>query len=60
LQNIKEDLRFQSPALQKLQEGAEDYLVTLFEDTNLCAIHARRKTILQVAIDAPILSKKPN
>ena len=28
-----------------LQEASEAYLVGLFEDTNLCAIHARRVTI---------------
>ena len=40
-----EDLRFQSTAILALQEAAEAYLVSLFEDTNLCAIHARRVTI---------------
>ena len=40
------DLRFQSSALLALQESAEAYLVGLFEDTNLCAIHARRVTIM--------------
>ena len=28
------------------QEAAECYLVGLFEDTNLCAIHAKRVTIM--------------
>ncbi len=36
------DMRFQSPALLALQEAAEAYLVGLFEDANLCAIHARK------------------
>jgi histone H3 len=36
------DLRFQSAAILALQESAEAYLVGLFEDTNLCAIHAKR------------------
>lgn len=39
------DLRFQSSAVLALQEAAEAYLVGLFEDTNLCAIHAKRMTI---------------
>ena len=38
--------RFQASALAALQEASEDYLVRLFEDTNICAIHARRVTIL--------------
>ncbi len=45
-QNHKSDLRFQSSAILALQEAAESYLVGLFEDTNLCAIHARRVTIM--------------
>ena len=45
-QNWRNDLRFQSTALEALQEAAEDYLVGLFEDTNLCAIHANRVTIM--------------
>merc|ERR1711957_546118 len=40
------DLRFQASALLALQEACEAYLVGLFEDTNLCAIHARRVTIM--------------
>ena len=44
-QDFKTDLRFQSAAILCLQEAAEAYLVGLFEDTNLCAIHARRVTI---------------
>jgi histone H3 len=45
-QDFKTDLRFQSTAILALQESAEAYLVGLFEDTNLCAIHAKRVTIL--------------
>jgi len=44
-QFIKPDLRFQSTAIQALQEASEAYLVSLFDDTNLCAIHAKRITI---------------
>ena len=39
-QDFKTDLRFQSAAILCLQEAAEAYLVGLFEDTNLCTIHA--------------------
>ena len=45
-QDYKTDLRFQSAAVLCLQEAAEAYLVGLFEDTNLCAIHAKRVTIM--------------
>ncbi|KAI3900685.1 hypothetical protein MKW98_009295 [Papaver atlanticum] len=38
-------IRFQSHALLALQEAAEDYLVVLFQDTFLCAIHDKRITI---------------
>ncbi|RDB15877.1 histone H3.2 [Hypsizygus marmoreus] len=44
-QAYRMDLRFQSSALMALQEAAEAYLVKLFEDTNLAAIHAKRVTI---------------
>ena len=45
-QDFKTDLRFQSAAVLCLQEAAEAYLVRLFDDANLCAIHARRVTIM--------------
>ena len=45
-QDFKTDLRFQSLAVLALQEACEAYLVGLFEDTNLCAIHAKRVTIM--------------
>lgn len=45
-QDQGEELRFQSSALSALQEAAEAYLCRLFEDTQLCAIHARRVTIM--------------
>ena len=44
--DFKADLRFQMAAVLALQEAAESYIVGLFEDTNLCAIHARRVTIM--------------
>ena len=49
-QDFKTDLRFQSAAVGALQEASEAYLVGLFEDTNLCAIHAKRVTIMPKVI----------
>jgi histone H3 len=45
-QDLKSDLRFQSTAVLALQEAAEAYLIGLYEDANLCAIHAKRVTIM--------------
>ena len=45
-QDFKTDLRFQRSAVLALQEASEACLVGLFEDTNLCAIHAKRVTIM--------------
>ena len=45
-QDFKTDLRFQSAAILCLQEATEAYIVRLFDDANLCAIHARRVTIM--------------
>jgi len=45
IHSLQTDLRFQSSAVMALQEAAEAYLVSLFEDTNLAAIHAKRVTI---------------
>ena len=45
-QDFRTDLRFESHALMALQEASEAYLVGLFQDVNLCAIHAKRVTIM--------------
>ena len=45
-QDFKTDLRFQASAIAALHEAMEDYIVNLFTDTNLCAIHAKRVTIM--------------
>ena len=45
IQNIHFDFRVQRVAITALHEAAKSYLVGLFEDTQLCAIHARRITI---------------
>ena len=44
-QNYKSDLRFQTSAIEAMQESCEAYLIGVFEDTNLCALHAKRVTI---------------
>ena len=47
VEDMDHQLRFQSQALVAIQEATEAYIVALFEDTNLCAIHAKRMTILK-------------
>ena len=44
-QNFNNDYRWTRGAILTLQEASEDYLVRLFEDMQLCAIHAHRITI---------------
>ena len=44
--SFKTKLRWRSSALMALQEACKAYLVWLFEDSNLCAIHAKRVTIM--------------
>ncbi|XP_026436016.1 histone H3.3-like [Papaver somniferum] len=44
-QALKPDFRFQSHALLTLQMAAEDYLIVMFEDSLLCALHDKRITI---------------
>jgi len=39
-------VRWQSLAIEAIRCAAEDYLVRLFEDANLCAIHAKRVTLM--------------
>lgn len=45
-QQFKTDVRFQASATVALQEAAEGYLVGIFEDSNLAAIHAKRVTLM--------------
>ena len=44
--NEMKAVRFQATAVAALQEATEAYVVALFEDTNLCAVHAKRVTIM--------------
>ena len=46
MHDFKADFQMASVAVGALQEAAEAYLVELFKDTNLCAIHAKRVTIM--------------
>ena len=46
MQDLGKEIRYQSPAVLALQEAAESYLVGVFEDANLCAIHAKRVTLM--------------
>ena len=45
-ENKGKDLLFQSTAMHALQEVSEAYMVGMFEDTNLAAMHAKRVTIM--------------
>ncbi len=44
---FKNDIKFQSAAVEAIQEGSEDYLREHLENSNLIGIHAKRVTILQ-------------
>jgi histone H3 len=45
MDKYRADLRITATAVIALQEATESYLATLFEDANLCAIHAKRMTV---------------
>ncbi len=45
------DYRFQNDAILALQEAAEAYVVGILSDTNICAIHAGRTTIMKKDMD---------
>ena len=44
--DFKKDSQYHGSAMLALQEASEAYLVGLIEDTNLCAIHSKRVTIM--------------
>ncbi len=46
IQDISTELRVTSDALESLQEAVEAHLVRVFEDSNLCAIHAKHMTVM--------------
>ena len=43
--NRQGTLRFQGAAVEAIQEAAEAYLVSLFDDSNLCALHTNKVTV---------------
>lgn len=45
-QDFKSDLRFQSTSVMALKEASEAYLIGIFKDSNVSAIHAKRVTIM--------------
>ena len=59
--DIKTDIRIQSTAVLALQEAAEAHLVGVFKDTNLCAIRAKRVTIMpkDIQLARRIRGEKP-
>jgi len=50
-EGIDHTIRFQAQALLAVQEAAEAYLTGLFEDSQLCAIHANRVTVMKKDVD---------
>ena len=46
LVKIKKDMRIQSTGVLALQEVSEAFLIELFEDANLCTLHAKRVTLM--------------
>ncbi|KAL9655446.1 hypothetical protein ABK040_016859 [Willaertia magna] len=46
-----ENIRFKPEALLALQEAAEYYITQVLENANLCAIHAKRVTLMKKDID---------
>ena len=45
-QEFKQPLHFRAEAIHAMQEASEAFLVGLFEDSNLCAIHGKRVTMM--------------
>merc|ERR1712197_179173 len=45
-QDFNDALRYKGTSVLALKEAAKAYLVGLFEDTNLCAIHGKQVTIM--------------
>ncbi|KAM3445548.1 hypothetical protein MY3296_010175, partial [Beauveria thailandica] len=52
-------MRFQSTALGALQESTEQYIIKVLEEANLCAIHAKRVTIMPKDIQLALRIRQP-
>ena len=50
--DVAGDIMMQASAVHALQVAVEAYLVALFEDTNLCTLHAKRVTICTFKLSA--------
>ena len=50
----KQNYRWTAGALEALHEAAEHFLITLLENANMCAIHAKRVTVSQKDIELVI------
>ena len=59
-QKIAENMRFQASGLLALQEAAESYLVGVFEDANLCAVHTKRVTVMPKDIQLACRIRTPH
>lgn len=42
----RKEFRWQAEAMMALQESAEAHIIGIFEDANLCTIHAKRVTVM--------------
>ena len=52
--------RWQSAAILALQEAAEAFFIQLLQDTNMCAIHAKRCTIMRKDMQLALRIRNPN
>ena len=52
-QSLKRDVRWSAAALGAIQEAAEQMATSLFEDANMCAIHAKRVTLMDRDLRLP-------
>lgn len=57
-QNFRTNLRFKAEAVDVIQEAAETYITNLFEDAYICALHAKRETILPDDINLALCVRK--